>query len=76
MWPMVRGDPAVYRYIGIGVLHYTISGDSTPALMSMLVAKENRLWRGTGAVHPRIETHITWLEKALKDLDKELRETL
>ena len=44
-------------------------------LITMLVAEKNRLWRGTGSVHPRIEAHITWLEKELKDLDKELRET-
>ena len=45
-------------------------------LMTMLVAEENRLGRGTGAAHPRIEAHINWLKKDLKDLDKELRETL
>ena len=45
-------------------------------LMTMLVAEKNRLGRGTGAVHPRIEAHITWLEKELKDLDKGVREIL
>ena len=44
--------------------------------MTMLVAEKNRLGRGTGAVHPRIEAHINWLEKELKDLDQDLRETL
>ena len=39
----------------------------------MLVAEKNRLGRGTGAVHPRIEAHINWLEK---DLEQDLRETL
>ena len=45
-------------------------------LITMLVAEKNRLGRGTGAVHPRIEAHINWLEKELKDLDQDLRETL
>ena len=45
-------------------------------LITMLVAEKNRLGRGTGSVHPRIEAHINWLEKELKDLEKELRETL
>ena len=45
-------------------------------LMTMLVVEKNRLGRGTGAVHPRIEAHINWLEKELKDLDQDLRETL
>ncbi len=43
---------------------------------TMLVAEKNRLGRGTGAVHPRTESHINWLEKELKDLDQYLRETL
>ena len=42
-------------------------------LIIMLVAEKNRLGRGTGAVHPRIEAHINWLEK---DLEQDLRETL
>ena len=42
----------------------------------MLVAEKNRLGRSAGAVHPRIEAHITWLEKELKDLDQDLREML
>ena len=45
-------------------------------LITMLVAEKNRLRRGTGSVHPRIEAHITWLEKELKNLDQDLRETL
>ena len=45
-------------------------------LITMLIAEKNRLERGTGSVHPTIEAHINWLEKELKDLEKELRETL
>ena len=45
-------------------------------LMTMLVAEKNRLGRATGAVRPSIEAHITWLDQGLKDLDKELRQTL
>ena len=44
--------------------------------MTMLAAEKNRLGRGTGAVHPRIEAHINWLDKEMKDLDQDLRETL
>ena len=35
----------------------------------------SRGW-GIGAVHPRIEGHITWLQRELKELDQYLRETL
>ena len=45
-------------------------------LMTMLVAEKNRLGRGTGAVHPRIKAHSTWLEQELKDLDGDLRESV
>ena len=45
-------------------------------LMTMLVAEKNRLGRATGAVSPRIQEHIDWLEMEIDDLDNELRETL
>ncbi len=45
-------------------------------LMTMLVAEKNRLGRGTGADHPRIEAHINWIKKDPKDLEQDLRETL
>ena len=45
-------------------------------LMTMLVAEKNRLGRAAGAVRPRTEGHITWLEQEIKDLDKDLRQTL
>ena len=45
-------------------------------LITMLVAEKNRLGRAIGAVSPRIQEHIDWLEMAIDDLDNELRETL
>ena len=45
-------------------------------LMTMLVAEKHRLGRATGAVRPRIQVHITWLEQEIKDLDQDLRPTL
>ena len=44
--------------------------------MTMLVAEKNRLGRATGAVRPSIQAHIAWLEQVLKDLDKDLGQTL
>ena len=44
--------------------------------MTMLVAERNRLGSAIGAVSPRIEAHIAWLEQELSDLDKGLRQTL
>ena len=45
-------------------------------VMTMLVSEKNRLNAATVAVSPRIETHIAWLKQELKDLDKDLRQTL
>ena len=45
-------------------------------VMTMLVSEKNRLGTAIGAVSPRIESHITWLEQELSDLDKGLRQTL
>ena len=45
-------------------------------VMTMLVAERNRLGSAIGAVSPRIEAHIAWLEQELSDLDKGLRQTL
>ncbi len=45
-------------------------------VMSMLVSEKNRLGTAIGAVSPRIEAHIAWLEQELNDLDKGLRQTL
>ena len=44
--------------------------------MTMLVSEQNRLGTASGAVSPRIEAHIAWLEQELSDLDKGLRQTL
>ena len=45
-------------------------------VMTLLVAERNRLGSAIGAVSPRIEAHIVWLEQELSDLDKGLRQTL
>ena len=45
-------------------------------LMTMLVAEKNRLRRASHSVSPSIQSHITWLEQELSDLDKDLRKTL
>ena len=45
-------------------------------VMTMLVSGKNRLGTTIGAVSPRIEAHIAWLEQELSDLDKGLRQTL
>lgn len=45
-------------------------------VMTMLVSEKNRLGTAIGAVRPRIEAHIAWLEQELSDSDKGLRETL
>ena len=45
-------------------------------LMTMLVAEKNRLRRASHSVRPSIQSHITWLERELSDLDKDLRKTL
>ena len=45
-------------------------------VMTMLVSEKNRLSTAIGAVSPRIEAHIAWLEQELSDLDKGLRQTL
>ncbi len=45
-------------------------------LMTMLVAEKNRLRRASHSVRPSIQSHITWLEQELSDLDKDLRKAL
>ena len=46
-------------------------------LMNMMVSEKNRLKAATTvAARPRIEAHITWLERELDDLDENLRRTL
>lgn len=46
-------------------------------VMTMLVSEKNRLSSAaTAAVRPRIEAHITWLERELDELDEGLRRTL
>ena len=43
---------------------------------AILVAEKNRLSRAIPEVRPRIQTHITWLEQELNDLDSDLREPI
>ena len=45
-------------------------------VMTRLVSEKNRLGTAIGAVSPRIEAHIAWLEQELSDLDQGLRQTL
>ena len=45
-------------------------------VVTMLVSEKNRLGTAIGAVRPRIEAHIAWLEQELADLDEGLRQTL
>ena len=45
-------------------------------VLTMLVSEKNRLGTAIGAVRPRIEAHIAWLEQELNDLDQELRQSL
>ena len=44
--------------------------------MTMLVAERHRLRRASRSVDPSIQSHIGWLERELKDLDKDLRSAL
>ena len=45
-------------------------------VMTMLVSEKNRLSAATVAVRLRIEAHIAWLDRELKDLYEGLRQTL
>ena len=45
-------------------------------LVAMLVSEKNRLGRASYSVRPSIQSHITWLEQELSDLDNDLREAL
>ena len=45
-------------------------------VITMLISEKNRLGTATIAVRPRIEAHISWLERELDDLGKSLRHTL
>ena len=45
-------------------------------VMTMLVAEKNRLGQSTPSIRPSVQSHITWLEQELSDLDRELPQTL
>ena len=41
-------------------------------MKGIIVAEKNRLSRAVSEVRPRIESHISWLERELNDLDTDL----
>jgi transposase len=45
-------------------------------LVGMLTAEKNRLGQALPPVRPTVAAHIAWLEKALKELDADLDQTL
>lgn len=45
-------------------------------VVALLTAEKNRAHQAVGAVRPRVQAHIIWLEQALADLDRELDQTL
>src|SRR5262249_3583176 len=45
-------------------------------LVSMLTAEKNRVQQALPAVRPKVAAHIAWLEQALRELDRELDQTL
>ena len=45
-------------------------------LIEMLTAEKNRLALAAKLVRPDIEAHIVWLQNRLKDLDREMRDTI
>ena len=45
-------------------------------LVEMLTAERNRVGTATPMVRPHIEQHIAWLRRALKDMEKDLRDRI
>ncbi len=45
-------------------------------LMKMITAERNRLRTASQRVQPRIKDHILWLKQQVKDLDKDLRDSI
>ena len=45
-------------------------------LMKMLTAERNRLRSAAQRVQPQIKEHILWLQRQIKDLDKDLRDSI
>lgn len=43
-------------------------------VVTMLTAEKNRLQQADPAVRKRVKKHVTWLEKELKDINKELKQ--
>jgi transposase len=45
-------------------------------LTEMLVAERNRLGTASAVVRPDVQTHITWLEQRVEDLDEQLQDRI
>ncbi len=60
-------DPQTQEFAGLTALRNRV--------MTMLVAEKNRLGQSTPSIRPSVQSHITWLEKELSDLDRELPQT-
>jgi transposase len=43
-------------------------------VITMLTAEKNRLHQAAPAVRKRVQTHVTWLEQELNDINKELKQ--
>ena len=54
----------------------TALADRRGQIITMLTAEKNRLRSAHPSLHKDIQAHISWLQKRLKDLDRELRKAI